>query len=172
VPDNQNDKFSYDRLTATSIELMVRLGVLGLLLYWSFTLLRPFITIAIWSVVLTVALYPAYNYLVAWLGGRRRLAAALLTCISLIIVIGPATWLVMSLIDTIKILSTQLELSTLVLPLPPSLTRVHRLRFCSQRSRFPARCRRMGAHGSRQVSRGYRRRARERACIIPRHVAG
>jgi predicted PurR-regulated permease PerM len=119
VPDNQNDKFSYDRLTATSIELMVRLGVLGLLLYWSFNLLRPFITIAIWSVVLTVALYRAYNYLVAWLGGRRRLAAALLTCISLIIVIGPATWLVMSLIDTIKILSTQLELSTLVLPSPP-----------------------------------------------------
>jgi predicted PurR-regulated permease PerM len=119
VLDNQNDKFSYDRLTATSIELMVRLGVLGLLLYWSFTLLRPFITIAIWSVVLTVALYPAYNYLVAWLGGRRRLAAALLTCISLIIVIGPATWLVLSLIDTVKILSTQLELSALVLPLPP-----------------------------------------------------
>ena len=119
MPDNQNDKFSHDRLTATSIELMVRLGVLGLLLYWSFTLLRPFITIAVWSVVLTVALYPAYNYLVVWLSGRRRLAAALLTCISLIIVIGPATWLVMSLIDTIKILSTQLELSTLVLPLPP-----------------------------------------------------
>jgi predicted PurR-regulated permease PerM len=118
VPDNQNDKFSYDRLTATSIELMVRLGVLGLLLYWSFTLLRPFITIAIWSVVLTVALYPAYNYSVFCLGGRRRLAAALLTSINLIIVIGPATWLVLSLIDTVKILSTQLELSALVLPLP------------------------------------------------------
>ena len=64
VTDNQNDKFAYDQLTATSIELMVRLGMLGLLLYWSFILLRPFITIAIWSVVLTVALYPAYNCLV------------------------------------------------------------------------------------------------------------
>ena len=120
MPDDQKtDKSSYDRLTITSIELIVRLGMLVLLLYWSFILLRPFITIAIWSVVLTVALYPVYNCLVAWLDGRRRLAAALLTSISLVIIIGPATWLVMSLIDTFKTLSNQFELSTLVLPSPP-----------------------------------------------------
>ena len=82
-----------DRLTATWIELSVRLGVLGFLLYWAFILVRPFITIAIWSVVLTVALDPVYRWLVARLGGRRRLAAVLLTLLSLLFVIGPATWL-------------------------------------------------------------------------------
>jgi hypothetical protein len=53
-----HDSVGRDRLTATWVELAIRLGVLGLLLFFSFTLIRPFITIAIWSVVLTVALYP------------------------------------------------------------------------------------------------------------------
>ena len=69
--------------------------MLGLLLYLAFILVRPFITIAIWSVVLTVALYPGYDRMVGWLGGRRRLAAVLLTIIGLAIVLGPATWLVL-----------------------------------------------------------------------------
>ena len=72
-----------DRLTATWIELAIRLAVLGLLLYAAFILIRPFITIAIWSIVLTVALYPGYDRMVGWLGGRRRLAAFLLTIIGL-----------------------------------------------------------------------------------------
>lgn len=110
---------SRDQLMATGVELTIRLGVLGLLLYWSFFLIRPFITIAIWSVVLTVALYPVYDWIVDRLGGRRRLAAALLTLINLLIVIGPATWLALGLIDSLRTLSDRLDLSILELPPPP-----------------------------------------------------
>jgi predicted PurR-regulated permease PerM len=84
---------------AIGAELIIRTGLLALLLYWSFLLVRPFISIMIWSVVLTVALYPIYVWLVSWLGGRRRLAAILLTLLSLLVVLGPATWLALSLID-------------------------------------------------------------------------
>ena len=49
---SRDHTIGHDRLTATWIELAIRLGVLGLLLYLAFILLRPFITIAIWSVVL------------------------------------------------------------------------------------------------------------------------
>jgi predicted PurR-regulated permease PerM len=109
--------------TSTWIEVSIRLAVLTLLLYLSFTLIRPFITIAIWAVVLTVALYPAYDRMVRHLGGRRRLAAVLLTFISFLIVIGPATWLVLGLIDSVGALSARLDLSTLVLPRPPEAIR-------------------------------------------------
>ena len=104
---------------ATGVELTIRLGVLGLLLYWSFFLIHPFITIAIWSVVLTVALYPVYDWIVDRLGGRRRSAAALLTLINVLIVIGPATWLALGLIDSLRTLSDRLDLSILELPPPP-----------------------------------------------------
>jgi predicted PurR-regulated permease PerM len=118
MPSTDQDPSSRDQFTATWVELTIRLGVLGLFLYFSFLLVRPFISIAIWSVVLTVALYPVYDWMVELLGGRRRLAAALLTLLSLLIVIGPATWLALGLIDSIRILSERLDLSGLVLPPP------------------------------------------------------
>jgi predicted PurR-regulated permease PerM len=107
-----------DPATARWIELAIRLSVLAFLLYLSLTLVRPFLTIAIWSVVLVVALYPLYERMVALLGGRRRLAAILLTLLCLLVVIGPATWLVLSLLDTIRAVSDRLDLSTLALPEP------------------------------------------------------
>ena len=116
---DDHDPSSRDQFTATWIEVTIRLGVLGLLLYLSFILVRPFISIVIWSVVLTVALYPVYNWMVDHLGGRRRLAAVLLTILSLLIVIGPATWLALGLIDSLRTLSERLDLSTLMLPPPP-----------------------------------------------------
>lgn len=104
---------------ATWVELAIRLAVLGLLLYLSFILIRPFITIAVWSVVLAVALYPMYERIVRLTGGRRKLAAALLTVLSLLILIGPVAWLVLGLIDSIRGLTEQLDLSPLVVPAPP-----------------------------------------------------
>ena len=71
-----------DQLTATWIDLAIRVAVLGLLLYLSFLLIRPFITIAIWSVVLAVALYPTYERIVRLLGGRRKLAAVCSRCLA------------------------------------------------------------------------------------------
>ena len=115
-----HDPASRDRLTATWVELAIRLGILALLLYFSFTLVRPFITIAIWSVVLTVALYPVYDWMVGQLSGRRRLAAVLLTILNLLIVIGPATWLTLGLIDSLRNLSEHLDPSVLTLAPPPN----------------------------------------------------
>jgi predicted PurR-regulated permease PerM len=107
-----------DQPSSILIELAIRLGALGLLLYWSFWLVRPFITLVIWSAVLTVALYPIFDWLALRLGGRRRLAAALITIASLLIVIGPVAWLALSLIDGFRILSEKFDLSTLSLPPP------------------------------------------------------
>jgi predicted PurR-regulated permease PerM len=118
VPVDNREAPSGDQLTATWVELAIRIGVLALLLYWTFTLVRPFVTIAIWSAVLTVALYPAYDWMVSQLGGRRRMAAALLTILNLLIVIGPITWLVLGLIGGIQTVSERLDPAALV-PAPP-----------------------------------------------------
>jgi len=39
------------------IQLAVRLALLALLVYWTFFLIRPFVPIIAWSVVLAVALF-------------------------------------------------------------------------------------------------------------------
>jgi predicted PurR-regulated permease PerM len=105
-----------DRLTETYAELAIRLGLLGILLYWSIVLVRPFIGIVIWSAVLCVALYPVFEWIAARLGGRRRLAAFVTTTLSLMIVVGPASWLVLGIIDSVRFIVERPD--TLLLPHP------------------------------------------------------
>jgi predicted PurR-regulated permease PerM len=100
------------------IQLAIRLGLLAFLLYWSFILVQPFIPILAWSVVLAVALYPPYNWLTEHLGGRPKLASAVITSIGLAIVIGPATWLGLGLIDSLRSFADQLGTGTVAIPSP------------------------------------------------------
>src|SRR5262249_20534139 len=69
------------------------------------------------------ALAPAYEPLARWLGGRRRLAAALMTIASLVVIIGPATWLALGLIDSLRAISSDVDFSSLTLPAPPAAIR-------------------------------------------------
>ncbi|MGY2906658.1 putative PurR-regulated permease PerM [Bradyrhizobium sp. URHC0002] len=100
------------------IQLAIRLGLLAFLIYWTLVLIRPFIPILAWSIVLAVALYPVFNLLSRLLGGRPRLAAAILTVINLGIVIGPATWLGLSAVEGVKDLAANLVAGNLVVPSP------------------------------------------------------
>ena len=110
-----------EKLNATVIELAIRLALLGLLLFLSLTIIRPFIETIAWSVVLAVALYPVFSLVAKWLGGRRRLAAALITILLLLIVIGPATWLGLDLVDVMGKIYERLESGAISVP-PPIAT--------------------------------------------------
>ena len=76
--------------------------MLALLILWTFYIIRPFIPILAWSGVLAVAFYPAFSWVAKVLGGRPKTAAAILTLITLGIVIGPATWLGLSAVDGVR----------------------------------------------------------------------
>src|SRR5260370_40315148 len=84
------------------IQLTIRLALLALLIYWSFVVIRPFVPILAWSVVLAVALYPVFDLLSRLLGGPPRLAAAILTPVNLAIVLAPATSLGFSALHAVR----------------------------------------------------------------------
>jgi predicted PurR-regulated permease PerM len=109
-----------DDVTTSYVETAIRLAVLALLLYWSFVLVQPFISIFIWSAVLAVALFPIFEWISFRLGGRPRLAAALTTILSLLVIIGPATWLALGLVDSVRAISDRLDPSVLAIPSPPA----------------------------------------------------
>src|SRR3979411_1747517 len=88
VTDDRPDPAGRDQLTTTFVELAIRIGALGLVLYWTLILLLPFLTIGIWSAVLTVALYPAFEWMARRLGGGGRRGGAL--CRPLFPPVGPA----------------------------------------------------------------------------------
>jgi predicted PurR-regulated permease PerM len=99
--------------------VVIRLGLLALLFYWSFVLLRPFIPILVWSVMLAVALYPAFDWLSARLGQRPRTAALLTTLIVLAVFLGPATWLGIGVVEGLRSVSDHLTSGDIAIPSPP-----------------------------------------------------
>src|SRR5215472_7085150 len=102
---------------SSTIDVAILIGLLGLLAYWSLKVIGPFLTVALWSAILTVALYPLFDWLARQLGSRR-LAAALITLLCLMVVIGPVTWLGFGLIGGAEMLIAKLDTELPSIPLP------------------------------------------------------
>jgi predicted PurR-regulated permease PerM len=110
------------KLGASNEELVVlaiRIFCLGLLGYWSLILIRPFLTIIVWSIIIAVALYPIFDWLSAKLYGHRALAAIVVTVFALFVMLGPATWLGLSLAESVRMLIVRFGEGSLIIP-PPS----------------------------------------------------
>ncbi|PZQ46992.1 MAG: AI-2E family transporter [Rhodovulum sulfidophilum] len=119
-PDPDDPRRRQERIEARATDFVVRLAFLGLFAYWSLELLRPFLPIVIWAVLLAVALNPLYLWLVRRLGGRGGLAAALLTLLGLATVLGPVSMLAASLAETVHWLASGLGSGALRVPEPPA----------------------------------------------------
>src|SRR5262249_27648086 len=114
-----NDDDRSLKLSASNEELVVlvvRVVCLGLLGYWSLILIRPFLTIIVWSIIIAVALYPIFDWLSAKLYGHRALAAIAITVFTFFVMLGPATWLALSLAETVRMLLARLSDGTLAIP--------------------------------------------------------
>jgi predicted PurR-regulated permease PerM len=117
-----NDDDRSLKLSASNEELVVlviRIVCLGLLGYWSLILIRPFLTIIVWSIIITVALYPIFDWLSAKLYGHRALAAVAITVFTFFVMLGPVTWLALSLAETVRMLLARFGDGSLAIP-PPS----------------------------------------------------
>lgn len=114
TPRRQREQFE-----ANATDFVVRLAFLGLFAWWSLELVSPFVPIVIWAILLAVALYPAYAGLARLFGGRRGLAATLVTLVALATVLGPVSLLATSLTETVQKIATGLDAGTLKVPPPP-----------------------------------------------------
>jgi predicted PurR-regulated permease PerM len=102
-----------------AVDIAVRLGILALFAWVVLLLVRPFLPILLWSIVLTVAFQPAHAWLTARLGGRGWWAAAALTALALGLAIGPATVLVTSAIHSLELLARWVAAGHHDFPDPP-----------------------------------------------------
>jgi predicted PurR-regulated permease PerM len=117
-----NDDQRSLKLSASNEELVVlaiRIVCLGLLVYWSLILIRPFLTVIVWSIIIAAALYPIFDWLSAKLYGHRALASVAITVFTFFVMLGPATWLALSLAETVRMLLARFGDGSLAIP-PPS----------------------------------------------------
>ena len=104
---------------ASAMEAAIKIGVLMLIVIWCFQIVRPFITLVVWGIIIAVALYPINCALSARLGGKDKLAAVLLTVLILALIIVPTIILSSSMIEGAQQVSSGLKDGTLRIP-PPS----------------------------------------------------
>lgn len=105
--------------TKDVIEAAIRVGLLLLLSYFCFLIIKPFIAALLWGVIIAVAVFPLFVKLKAVLGDRNKLASTLYTLIALAILITPTFFASNSIIDSTSAISERHAAGTLEIPPPP-----------------------------------------------------
>ena len=100
------------------IHYSLQLLSLSILIYFCFEIVKPFITLFIWGSVLAITLYPLHKRLTGLLFGKKWISALIITIIMYLLVIGPATMLMLATVDEFKIISTAYTDGELQIPPP------------------------------------------------------
>jgi len=109
------DEAYYTRAIATAL----RIGFVGLLIVLSYLILKPFLFVVMWGIIIAVGIYPLFKKFAALLGNRKKLASTIITLFALALLIVPSYYLMESTIGSVKNLAAELEEGTFKVP-PPS----------------------------------------------------
>jgi predicted PurR-regulated permease PerM len=101
-----------------SLEVTIKVGLALALVAWCFMILKPFLMIVLWSIILAVTLYPLYKWLSEKLGNRKKLASILVSTILLLLILLPILLLGGSLSDAVRTLKDALLSGKSLIPPP------------------------------------------------------
>jgi predicted PurR-regulated permease PerM len=108
-----------DDRVSRALEVSINVGLFILLAATCFLILRPFLPLVAWGVILAIAVHPAYRRIQSLLGGRRTLAAVVCTIFLFALLILPIILLTGSLVEGIQSLAGHLKEGTTIIPPPP-----------------------------------------------------
>ena len=80
----------------------LRIGFVGLLVVLSYLILKPFLFVIMWGIIIAVGIYPLFKKFAALLGNRKKLASTIITLFALALLIVPSYFLMESAIGGYK----------------------------------------------------------------------
>lgn len=101
-----------------TFDQLIRIGIVILLLSLSFLIVAPFVMILIWSLIIAVALQPAFNWLTRIAGGKKWIATAVFFSVMLTMILIPAVLLTRSTIEGYHDLREAYSNGSLTIPPP------------------------------------------------------
>jgi len=101
-----------------SLNVATRVGLAALLVAACFVIVRPFLVILLWAVILAVALDGVFEKIVGIVGKRGR-AGIVLSLVGIALVVGPSYLIGGSLVGSVQSLRANLEAGELQAPPPP-----------------------------------------------------
>jgi predicted PurR-regulated permease PerM len=99
-------------------DLLVRLSIVALLVYWAALLVQPFLVLIAWSIILVIVLYPAYSWTVRRLHLPSVVASGAIVACCLVVLLGPVTWLGLSAGTSARWIGEKLASGELAIPPP------------------------------------------------------
>jgi predicted PurR-regulated permease PerM len=108
-----------DQFIRNALEAAIRIGILLVLILWCFDIVKPFITIVLWGVIIAIAISPGYESLQVRMGERRGLAAVTLTLLLLLVIMVPASMFTGTIVDGARQTAEVLRTGQLAIPPPP-----------------------------------------------------
>ena len=115
IEQQVRDEAYYSRAIATAL----RIGFVGLLIILSWLILKPFVMLVMWGIIIAVGIYPIFKKFASLLGNREKLASTLITLFALAVLIIPSFYLMESTIGGAQNFAAQLEEGTFKVPPPP-----------------------------------------------------
>ena len=104
------DSSSVDqKFLANAMASFLQILAVFTLLYWCFLIVSPFVSIVVWAIIISVAVYPAHVALTAKVGGRKKTSATIIVLIGLAIIIVPRD-LVLGVVAVLWLALTQTTL--------------------------------------------------------------
>jgi predicted PurR-regulated permease PerM len=104
---------------ARAVEASIHIGLVAVLLSVCLVILRPFLLLIAWGVIVSISVYPGYRKLQRALGGRDGLAAVICTLLMMAILIVPLVLLAGTIVDGMQTLIASIKDGKLTIPPPP-----------------------------------------------------
>lgn len=102
-----------------NIDNFIKIVVLSALLFWSFNIIKPFILLMVWAIIVAVAIYPLYLKVMGVFKGKKKgLVASLFVIALLVIIVLPTVRGTQSIADTSKEIYQNFEQGSLKIPPP------------------------------------------------------
>jgi predicted PurR-regulated permease PerM len=117
---NPNLTIDNNQAKNLALEIAIHIGLAVLLTVACFSILRPFIPLLSWGIIIAVAAYPGFQKLQKAVGGRGGLAAVLFTVALLALLAIPVALLSETLAGGIQSLVARFKGGTLIIPPPPA----------------------------------------------------
>jgi predicted PurR-regulated permease PerM len=113
-----NPSGDHQKMVIGALEVTIKVGIVIGLIAWCFIILKPFIMLSLWGIIIAVAMYPLFHWLAGVMRGRRKLAATLVTLFLLLIIFSPIVMLAGSLVEAVQWFRVTLEGNQSIIPPP------------------------------------------------------
>ena len=102
-----------------AVEVSTHIGLIFLLAAACFLMLRPFLPLIAWGIIIAIAVYPGYQKLLVTLRGRGVLSSVLITVLLLALLVVPVVLLAGTLVGGIQTVAAHFKDGTPIIPPPP-----------------------------------------------------